>query len=150
MSGNVVEVLIGALVLVVAAVFVVFAVSTTDIGSVQGYELTAEFDRIDGLNIGADVRISGIKVGTVIDQDLDPVTFMAVVRMSIAESVQLPVDTSAAVVSDGLLGGKFMSLSPGNQDDVLDPDDVIKMTQGSINIEQLLGKFIFSAGESGP
>ena len=150
MSGNVVEVLIGALVLVVAAVFVVFAVSTTDIGRVQGYELTAEFDRIDGLNIGADVRISGIKVGTVIDQDLDPVTFLAVVRMSIADSVQLPVDTSAAVVSDGLLGGKFMSLSPGNQDDVLDPDDVIKMTQGSINIEQLLGKFIFSAGESGP
>ena len=78
MSGNVVEVLIGALVLVVAAVFVVFAVSTTDIGSVQGYELIAEFDRIDGLNIGADVRIGGIKVGTVIDQDLDPVTFLAV------------------------------------------------------------------------
>lgn len=70
--------------------------------------------------------------------------------MSIAESVQLSVDTSAAVVSDGPLGGKFMSLSPGNQDDVLDPDDVIKMTQGSINIEQLLGRFVFSAGECGP
>lgn len=78
MSGIVVKVLIGALVLVVAVVFVVFAVSTTDIGSVQGYELIAEFDRIDGLNIGADVRIGGIKVGTVIDQDLDPVTFLAV------------------------------------------------------------------------
>ena len=150
MSGNVVETLIGAMVLAVAAVFVVFAVSTTDVGSVQGYELIAEFDRIDGLNVGADVRISGIKVGTVIGQDLDPETFLAVVRMSIADSVQLPVDTSAAVVSDGLLGGKFMSLSPGNQDDVLDPDDVIKRTQGSINIEQLLGKFMFSAGDAGP
>jgi len=150
MSGNVVETLIGAMVLAVAAVFVVFAVSTTDVGSVQGYELIAEFDRIDGLNVGADVRISGIKVGTVIGQDLDPETFLAVVRMSIADSLQLPVDTSAAVVSDGLLGGKFMSLSPGNQDDVLDPDDVIKRTQGSINIEQLLGKFMFSAGDAGP
>ena len=76
MSGNVVETLIGAMVLAVAAVFVVFAVTTTDIGTVAGYELTAKFDRIDGLSVGADVRISGIKVGTVIDQDLDPVTFL--------------------------------------------------------------------------
>ena len=150
MSGNVVEVLIGALVLVVAAVFVVFAVSTTDVGSVQGYELTAKFDRIDGLNVGADVRIAGIKIGTVVDQDLDPVTFLAVVHMSIADAVRLPVDTSAGVVSDGLLGGKFMSLSPGAEDDVLGPGGEIKFTQASINIEQLLGKFIFSAGESGP
>ena len=150
MSGNVVETLIGAMVLVVAAVFVVFAVSTTDVGAVQGYELTAEFDRIDGLNVGADVRISGIKVGTVIDQGLDPETFLAVVRMSIDDSVRLPVDSSASVVSDGLLGGKFMSVSPGNEDEVLPPDDVIKFTQASINIEQLLGKFIFSAGDAGP
>ena len=150
MSGNVVETLIGAMVLVVAAVFVVFAVSTTDVGAVQGYELTAEFDRIDGLNVGADVRISGIKVGTVIDQGLDPETFLAVVRMSIDDSVRLPVDSSASVVSDGLLGGKFMSVSPGNEDEVLTPDDVIKFTQASINIEQLLGKFIFSAGDAGP
>ena len=150
MSGNVVETLIGAMVLVAAAVFVVFAVSTTDVGAVQGYELTAEFDRIDGLNVGADVRISGIKVGTVIDQGLDPETFLAVVRMSIDDSVRLPVDSSASVVSDGLLGGKFMSVSPGNEDEVLAPDDVIKFTQASINIEQLLGKFIFSAGDAGP
>ena len=150
MSGNVVEVLIGALVPVVAAVFVVFAVSTTDIGSVEGYELTAKFDRIDGLNIGADARISGIKVGTVVDQDLDPETFLAVVRMSTADSVQLPLDSSAGVVSDGLLGGKFVSLSPGAEDDVLGPGEEIKFTQASFNIEQLLGKFIFSAGEANP
>ncbi len=150
MGGNVVETLIGAMVLVVAAVFVVFAVTTTDVGTVQGHELTAKFDRIDGLRVGADVRISGIKVGTVIDQDLDPVTFLAVVRMSIDDTVQLPVDSSASVVSDGLLVGKFMSLSPGNEDEVLGPDDVIEFTQASINIEQLVGNFIFSAGDAGP
>ncbi len=149
MSGNVVETLIGAMVLAVAAVFVVFAVTTTDIGTVAGYELTAKFDRIDGLSVGADVRISGIKVGTVIDQDLDPVTFLAVVRMSISDAVQLPTDSSAGVVSDGLLGGKFMSLSPGADDDVLGPGEEIRFTQASINIEQLLGKFMFSAGEAG-
>ena len=149
MSGNVIETLVGAMVLVVAAVFVIFAVTTTDIGAVQGYELTAKFDRIDGLSVGADVRISGIKVGTVIDQDLDPVTFLAVVRVSIADSVQLPVDSSAGVVSDGLLGGKFMSVSPGGEDDVLGPGEEIRFTQASINIEQLLGKFMFSAGGDG-
>ena len=150
MNGNVVEVLIGAAVLVVAAVFVVFAVSTSDVGSVSGYELTAKFDRIDGLNIGADVRISGIKVGTVIDQGLDPETYLAVVRMSIRDSVRLPLDSSAGVVSDGLLGGKFLSLSPGADDAMLEPGEEIRFTQASINIEQLLGKFMFSDGEAGP
>ena len=83
MNGNIFEALIGAVVLVVAAVFLVFAFSSANVGTVQGYEITAAFDRIDGLGLGADVRMSGIKIGTVIDQRLDPETFLAVVHMSI-------------------------------------------------------------------
>ncbi len=71
MNGNLFEALIGAVVLVVAAVFLVFAFTTADIGTVQGYQVVAKFDRVDGLNIGSDVRLSGIKVGTVTSQELD-------------------------------------------------------------------------------
>lgn len=148
MAGNLVETLIGAVVLVVAAVFMVFAYSRTDVGEVSGYELSARFERIDGLSPGADVRMSGIKVGTVIEQELDERTYVAVVRLSIDPKVRLPEDSSAEVVSEGLLGGKYLSLSPGGSDAMIAAGGEIKYTQSSVNFEQLLGKFMFSQSSS--
>ncbi len=148
MGGNLVETLVGAVVLAVAAVFVVFAVTRTDVGAVAGYEVIAKFDRIDGLSVGADVRVSGIKVGTVIDQRLDLETYLAVVRMSIDPAVLIPTDSSAAIVSDGLLGGKFMSVTVGGEEEMLEPGDEIRYTQASISIEQLIGKFVFGGADS--
>jgi phospholipid/cholesterol/gamma-HCH transport system substrate-binding protein len=147
-AGNLVETLIGAVVLVVAAVFMVFAYSRTDVGEVSGYELSARFERIDGLSPGADVRMSGIKVGTVIEQELDERTYVAVVRLSIDPKVRLPEDSSAEVVSEGLLGGKYLSLSPGGSDAMIAAGGEIKYTQSSVNFEQLLGKFMFSQSSS--
>lgn len=144
MSRSVAETLMGAVVLAIAIAFIVFAYTRSSVATVSGYEITAKFTRVDGLVRGADVRVGGIKVGSVIDQSLDPITYQAVVRLSIAEDVELPSDTTAAVVSDGLLGGKYVNVEPGGADDMMKPGDVITVTQSSIMIEQLIGEFVFS------
>lgn len=146
MKHNIVETIIGAVVLAVAAVFVVFAYSATGVRSVNGYEVTARFERVDGIAVGSDVRIGGIKVGTIGGMSLDPKTYLAVVRLNIDQSVKLPVDTVAAISSTGLLGDKFMALVPGGDEKMLEPGGVIQYTQASVSIEDLIGQFMFSQG----
>jgi phospholipid/cholesterol/gamma-HCH transport system substrate-binding protein len=148
MSHNLVETMMGAVVLIVAAFFLTFAYSTTSVRTFNGYEVSAKFDRVDGLNPGSDVKISGIKVGTVVEEKLDPETFLAVVKLNIIKDVKLPVDTVAQVSSEGLLGGNFLALVPGSDDKNIQPGGEIKYTQAPVNLMQLLGKFIFSAAES--
>ncbi len=143
MSRSIVETLMGALVLAVAIAFLVFAYTRSTVATVSGYELTAKFSRLDGLNPGSDVRISGIKVGSVIAMTLDPTSFRAVARLSIDPVYKLPVDSSISVVSDGLLGGKYASIEPGGMDEVIPPGGEIQYTQDSILLEQLIGKFVF-------
>ncbi len=149
MKRSVVETLIGAAVLVVAALFLVYAFSNVDAGTPKGYELFARFDRIDGLKKGSDVTISGIKVGTVVDWSLDAKTFQAVVRISVDQRYKLPRDTSAKLVSESLLGGLTMSLEPGGDDKELAPGEAITKTQGSVNLLDLIGQAIFSGTKSG-
>lgn len=149
MKSNAVETVMGAVVLVVAALFLFFAYTTTEVRAVSGYELTARFDRVGGLKTGADVRISGIKVGTVVKQTLDPKTFEAVVRLSVQNDIKLPVDTVAAVTSSGLLGTDFLSLTPGNEDGIIKAGGTIGHTQGPMDLQSLIGQFIFSQGGGG-
>lgn len=146
MGKHVIETLMGAVVLIVAIGFIAFAYQSSGIAAATGYPLTAKFDRIDGLSVGSDVRISGIKVGTVAEQHLNPKTYLAEVVMTIDNQVQLPVDTSAEIVSDGLLGSKYLSLVPGGEDKLLKSGDAIKYTQSSFSLENLIGKFMFSGG----
>ncbi len=144
-NRGIAEVLTGAAVLVVAAGFLGFAVAHSGRSTTgAGYELTAKFDHIDGLTVGADVRIAGVKVGSVADLQIDLATFLAVVTMKIGDGIQLPKDTSAEIVSESLLGGKFLSVTPGGDTAVLKPGEKITITQSSVSLEQLLGKFIFS------
>lgn len=144
MKGNVIETVMGAVVLVAAALFLFFAYSTSQLRSVPGYQLTANFEHIDGIRDGSDVRISGIKVGSVLGTVLDPKTFLATVTMSVEPSVTLPDDTVAEIVSSGLLGDKYMSLVPGGSDKDLPAGGRIKFTQSSISIEHLIGQMMFS------
>lgn len=144
-SRGIGEVLTGAAVLLVAAGFLAFAVAHSGRTAAAGYKLYASFDHIDGLNPGADVRIAGVKVGNVLDTRVDPKTFLAKVTLSIRDEIRLPKDTAAEVTSESLLGGKFLNLSPGGDDQDLPKDGTITVTQSSISLEQLLGKFIFSA-----
>jgi len=148
MNRNVIETVMGGVVLLVAAGFVVLAFQSASVGDGSGYQLRAEFDNASGLAPGAEVRMSGVKIGVVTAQKLDPATYFAVVTMTIDKEVQLPKDTSARILADGLLGSNFVSLEPGGDPDNLQPGGQITFTQGSINVVDLLGRFIFSAAES--
>jgi phospholipid/cholesterol/gamma-HCH transport system substrate-binding protein len=146
MKRNVVESVLGAIVLVVAAGFFVWAYARADVGDPGGYILTAKFDRIDGLDPGGPVRISGIRVGQIVSMELDPVSYRALVRLSVANDIELPADSSAQVVSASLLGGKYLALVPGGDEVMLGEGDEILYTQSSINFEDLIGQLIFSQG----
>ena len=144
MRKNLIETVMGGVVLIVAALFIVFAYSKAEVGKVEGYEIKAKFDRIDGILAGSDVRMSGIKIGTVTSSALDPKTYFANVSMNIRADIRIPEDTSIAVSSDGLLGDKFLALSPGGADEMLPPGGEITTTQGSIDLMGLVGQMIFS------
>ena len=145
MSRNHVETLLGAAVLAVALGFLAWAYGRSDAGDPGGYTLRAKFDRADGLETGGDVRIPGIKVGRVLTQELDPATFRAEITFSVRQGIELPADSSAAIVSSGLLGGKYLSVVPGGDDRVLADGGEIKLTQSSVNLEDLIGRYIFSS-----
>ena len=144
MSRNAVETVMGAVVLVVAGVFLFFAYTTSQVSAVSGYTLTARFNRVEGLRDGGDVRISGIKVGSIISQTLDPKTFVAVVRITVDPTIKLPVDTVATITSNGLFGDKYLSLEPGNEDATIAPGGQIDHTQSPMSLESLIGQYIFS------
>jgi phospholipid/cholesterol/gamma-HCH transport system substrate-binding protein len=141
---GVAETLTGGLVLVIALAFLAYAVAHSGRTAGSGYTLNARFDHIDGLAVGGDVRIAGVKVGTVTDEQIDPKTFSAIVSLTVRDDIRLPKDTGASIVSESLLGGKYISLSPGGDETDLKPNQTITVTQSSVSLEELLGKFIFS------
>lgn len=150
LKESLVEALIGAVVLAVAAIFLVYAYSNTAIGRASsGYSLVARFPSAVGVNVGTDVRISGIKVGTVVKQELDPQTFQAKVTFTVKDDVKLPVDTIAKIASEGILGGSYIDLSPGGDEETLAPGEEIEQTQGSVDLMGLIGRAIYSAGNGG-
>lgn len=147
MKDNLVETLVGAAVLVIAGLFVAYGYSITESDSADGYALSAQFDRVDGLTVGSDVRMSGIKVGTVTGLTLDTENFYANAEFVISGTVELPEDTSAKITSEGLLGGNYVSLSPGGSEDTLGAGDEILYTQGSVDLIGLVSQALFSAGD---
>jgi len=146
MRRSVIETIMGAVVLVVAGLFLFFAYTTSNVRATDGYQLIARFNRVDGLANGSDVRLSGIKIGSVISQHLDPKSYRAVVGIAIDNSIKLPTDTTARIQSDGLLGNTYMVLEPGGSEDMLPPGGEIEYTQDAVNLVDLLGRFIFSGG----
>lgn len=147
MSRSVIETVLGAIVLVGAFVFLVFSYSKGDAGEVTGYSITADFSGIGGLKIGDDVQISGVKIGQVAGIMLDPESYLARVTMEIDNDVKLPDDSSATISSQSLLGGRYMALEPGASEDMLGDGGKIEFTQAPQNLEEILGKFIFSAAD---
>ena len=144
------EIATGAVVLLVAGGFLVFAVANTGrhLGA-AGYNLNAAFDHVDGLSPGADVRIAGVKIGSVNSIQFDPKTYQADVNFSVAKAVSLTTDSSATVSTDGLLGGKYLALATGGENKNLAPGGTITITQGSVNLEALIGKYIFGSTKDG-
>jgi phospholipid/cholesterol/gamma-HCH transport system substrate-binding protein len=149
MTKNYIETIIGLIVLSVAIGFGYYSYTTSGMNKneLTGYTLNANFDRIDGLNVGSDVKVSGIKVGTVYFSDLDRYTYQAKLKLNIDTSVKLPDDSSAEVVSSGLLGDKYIAIVPGGSETYFKEGDKIKFTQSSISLESLIGKFMFGSSD---
>ena len=148
MKGNVVETFIGAAVIAIAAVFFTYVYKTADIRAGSGgYTITANFENVDGITTGSDVRVSGIKVGSVVEQSLDTSTFEAAVKFAINPGVKLPADSSAKVTSEGLLGDKYIAIEPGGDEVMLAEGGVIEHTQGALDLFGMISQFLFSGND---
>ena len=149
MKRSVIETVLGGVVLLVAAVFFVFAYTSSDIKPVKGYTVTARFNSVDGLVTGSDARIGGVRVGTVTGMSIDQEAYQAVVTMAIQADIRLPEDSQAVISSDGLLGGKYVRLEPGKVDAKLGDGGEVKNTKDVVSLEEMLGKVIFLVADEG-
>lgn len=149
MKEQAAETAIGAVVAVVAAGFLTYAVARAGGGEAAGgYPLSARFNRVDGISVGADVRMSGVKVGAVSNVALDPQTYMAKVTMSLDPKVKVPEDSSAKISSDGLLGGAYVSIEAGGAEAMLAAGKEITHTQGAIDLLSALAAVAGGSGQN--
>ena len=144
MKENKLEVIIGAVVIAVALGFVVFLYQSTGISvsNSRHYELKADFRSADGIHVGTDVRLAGVKVGTVSDLSLNIETYRAEAELAIENEVDIPEDSALTVSSEGLLGGNFIEIIPGASFEYMQPGDEFLDTQGSVSLISLLLKFV--------
>ena len=149
MNKKPVETIMGIVVIFVAAFFLYFAYKVSDLQVVKGYDINARFLKVGGLNVGSDVRINGIKVGTVIAQNLDPEDYVADVKLSISSNIQLPKDSVVSVVSDGLVGNKFIKIEPGKSKEFLQNGDTVANTKDFKTLEDMVGEIIFMVTDNG-
>lgn len=148
MSENKTEVFVGGAVLAAAIAFVIYAGQATGFGVAgQGYPLTASFRSLEGVGVGTDVRLAGVKIGTVTDVSLNPETYRADTVVSVIEGVDIPDDSAIVVSSEGLLGGNFVEIMPGGSPFFYDPGSEIEDTQGAVSVISLLLKFVSGSEE---
>jgi phospholipid/cholesterol/gamma-HCH transport system substrate-binding protein len=150
MAGTRAEIATGAAVLVVAAAFAVYAARGAGLMAVRtdSYPLTASFRAVDGISAGSDVRLAGLKVGTITSLTLNPATFMADAVIDLRSDILLPTDSAILISSEGLLGGNFVEIVPGGALENLEPGAEIEDTQGSVSLVSLLMKFVGAQSDS--
>jgi len=146
---NLLEGLVGLLVVVLAVWFVVYAWQRTGGGLGDTISVTASFPAANGVTVGTDVRIAGMRVGTVAAQRLDPESYQAELRLALDRNIPIPSDSSAAITAEGLLGGTHVALLPGGSDVPLKNGDAIFDTQGSVDMMSLIGSVINRSGGEG-
>lgn len=148
MSESKTEVFVGAAVLAVAIGFVAYAGQITGFSKgTGGYPLTASFRSAEGVTVGTDVRLAGVKVGTVTALTLNPQTFRADTVFTVSEGIEIPDDSAAVVASEGLLGGNFLEIVPGGSPFNFQPGDEVEDTQGAVSLVSLLMKFVSGSGD---
>ena len=142
MKENVAEAVIGGVVVLLAAAFFVFMGQNSGMSGGTGqYELTAKFRSAEGVVVGSDVRMAGVKIGSVTGIELDPETYLASTKFTVADNVKVPDDSEAGIASEGLLGGAFVELSPGGSEFMLASGDEVLNTQSAVSLLQLLMQF---------
>jgi phospholipid/cholesterol/gamma-HCH transport system substrate-binding protein len=150
MKSSMVETLIGAAVIAIALGFFIYAYQVSDRGATaSGYRLVAEFDNAEGVNVGTDVRMAGVKVGTVVDMTLNPENYLAKVVLQIDPALQLTDDSAAKVTAEGLLGSKFIALEQGGSEVKLADGEPISNTQGAVDIWSLISQAMFDKSSTG-
>lgn len=147
MAGQAAEATVGAAVVAAAVAFGLYAAGFAGGTGGDGYPLLASFRSAEGIGVGTDIRLAGVKVGTVTNLDLDPETFRAEAILSIDEDVALPDDTAVSVASEGLLGGAFLEVLPGGSEFTFEPGDRILDTESAVSIVQLLMRFVTGGDE---
>lgn len=148
MAENKAEVAVGGLVLAVAVGFGIYVMQSTGMSGPSGtYPIHASFRTAEGISVGTDVRLAGVKVGTISDLNLNADTFRADATLSLQQDIQIPDDSAIAITSEGLLGGNFVEVIPGASYDYLAAGDEIIDTQGSVSLVSLLMKFVSGSGE---
>ncbi len=145
MKKNPIETVLGFFVLAFTVVFLVFAASRVDTGRTGGYRVTANFSKVGGLSVGSDVRIAGIKVGSVVATKLNEEDYTADVVLSINSDVNLPIDTVAGIADVGIMGDKYVRLEPGKSHSFLKPGGKLVQTRNYKSLEDNISEFIFLA-----
>lgn len=145
-SQEILHIVTGAAVLTVLGVFFLWAYLVPP-ATGEGYTLTARFTQVDGITKGAEVRLMGVPIGTVAGQRLDPATNLAYLDLTIRSDIQLPLDTTALVLSDGVFAGKYVKLDPGGSYEMLEPGDQIEFTQDSVILENIVERIVTGAEE---
>ncbi len=152
MNKKGIEVLVGCFVLLGLAGLLFLSLKAANLASFgerSGYVVTARFDNIGGLKPRAPVRSAGVTVGRVKSIALDPKSFQGVVTMELDREVQFPKDSSAKILTSGLLGDQFIGIEPGGDEKNLSAGDVITSTQSAVILENLIGQFLFNKAAEG-
>lgn len=148
-----IETMVGLFVLLGMLGLVFLAMKAANLGSVGGgdtYAMQARFDNIGGLKVRAPVRSAGVTVGRVTGIELDAKTYQGVVRLEVDRAYQFPKDSSAKILTAGLLGDQYVGLEPGADEKLLVAGDTIKQTQSAVVLENLIGQFLYNkAADSG-
>ena len=148
------ELMVGIFVVLGLAAFLLLALKVSDIariGEDKGYRVTARFENIGGLKIRAPVTLAGVRIGRVTGVDLDPQSFEALVTLSIEPQYdRLPTDSSASILTSGLLGEQYVGLEPGGMDDHLKNGSTLKLTQSALVLEKLIGRMFTNAASGEP
>jgi phospholipid/cholesterol/gamma-HCH transport system substrate-binding protein len=149
-DDTITEIFVGAAVVLAAVVFFAYAASSAGgmSGNAGAYELSASFRSAEGIGVGTEVRLAGVRVGTVTGMELDPESFRAETTFTVAGNLELPDDSGVAIASEGLLGGTFVEIIPGGSPFVLAPGDAILDTQSSVSLITLLMRFVGGEGGS--
>lgn len=149
MRESVTEVIVGAAVIVAAGGFLAYAAQATGfaVGAGSDMTLSASFRSIEGVAVGTDVRMAGVKIGSVTGMTLNPETYRADTVLTLTSDVPIPDDSSAVIASEGLLGGNFVEIVPGGSFDMFAPGDEIVDTQGAVSLLQLLLTYVGGGSE---
>ncbi|MDG1083733.1 MAG: outer membrane lipid asymmetry maintenance protein MlaD [Planktotalea sp.] len=148
MTQNSTEIVVGGLVLAVAVGFLAYVAQVTGVQSSAGsYPLTASFRSLEGVSVGTDVRLAGVKIGSVNSVDLNTETFRADTVISVKDGIEIPDDSAITIASEGLLGGNFVEIVPGGSPFMFEPSSEIEDTQSAVSLVSLLLKFVSGSGE---